>query len=69
MSANNIEAVLKWVGQGDAPPELDDALKELSAIREMARSIVSGGGTDALRANYYDVSVDLLERIAKEEAP
>lgn len=68
MSTKNIEAVLKWVGQGDAPPELADALRELAAIQEMARSVVSGGGADALRANFYDVSVDMLERIAKEKS-
>jgi hypothetical protein len=39
VSTRNIRAVLKWAGQGDAPPELADALAEVEAITKAARDL------------------------------
>lgn len=40
MATKNIESVLKWVVQGDAPPGLAPALEELNAIRAAAKAEV-----------------------------
>lgn len=42
------------------------ALEAVRAIEEMARSIVHNGGADSLIKDGYDMSVELLESIAKE---
>lgn len=39
MSTKNIEAVLLWAAQGDAPAELAEAMNEVGAIRRAAKTL------------------------------
>jgi hypothetical protein len=49
VSTKNIEAVLKWVGQGDALPELEAALAELAAIKNHCRVLDNYGVVHSMR--------------------
>lgn len=71
MSTRNIEAVLQWVGRGDGPPELADALAELAAIREAAHEVVAQKALEDWQScmpSELASSIRLLQRIAKEGA-
>lgn len=46
-----------------------EALAEVEAIERAARSLYDGSGLEVLRANDYDETPDLFERIAKESTP
>lgn len=67
MSTKNIEAVLKWVGQGDAIEPLEAAFEELEALRNMAKTLAIAQ-TAEIRACGMTNAAGLLEAIAKEES-